>query len=527
METSVLIVEDESIVALDLKHRLTSLGFHIAGTAGSGDEALTIAKETRPDVILMDIQIKGDIDGIETAARIQRDLEIPSIFLTAYSDPASLERAKHSQAYGYLLKPFQERELLIAIELALYKFSAEQEVRANRALLDTTVNCVGEGIITTDSQRRVLLVNNAAQRLTGWSTETAVGRPLDDVLQLVSAGQQGGAERFVLTNRDGTKTPVERTEQTLPAGPSGTASHVVVLRDISQALRYEQSLVSAKEAAESAVRAKSDFLSRVTHELRTPLNSIIGMTELALEAGVPSDLQEHLSVIRSSADTLKALVSDILDYAKYETGQVKLKREIVTTDELVEKAARTAALEAHRKGLRLCTNIDPAFPERFYGDQQRIQQTLGHLLSNAVKFTCSGYIRLSVTTVSPAREREERRTSAAGEIRETRVRFSVEDTGCGIPLEQQADIFDDFSQLDDPATRSAGGTGLGLSIVRRLIAVMNGEIRVDSTVGNGSVFTVDLPLTVADPLPVGERVQRYEAAGNGSGATQTRRIFTT
>jgi len=488
MAVRVLIVEDESIVALDLERRLTSLGFSVVGHARTGADAERLAREHRPDVVLMDIQIKGPQDGIETARHIRDELRIPSIFLTAYSDEESLDRAKRSQAYGYLLKPFQERELLIAIELARYKFNAERELEANRLLLDTTLNSIDEGVVTVGTDGAVLFSNDAAARLLALPRDRLIGVPLDEVMRTTSAdvddtlpGPPEELRRFTLERTDAPDIPIELLSAMIDGDAEGSAARVLVFRDISQSLQYERSLVKAKEAAEAAVRAKSDFLARISHELRTPLNSILGMVQLAEQIGGESQLTEYLGIMKSSARALMDLISDLLDYAKFENGRIQIRHELFSIHHLVDELGRTVAIQAHAKGLRISTIVSPELPARWYGDEERIRQILNNVLSNAIKFTGSGSVELVVEPTA----------TGSG------IRVAVIDTGIGIPAERHAQIFEDFSQIEDPATRRAGGTGLGLAIVKRLVDAMDGEITIRSEPSRGTEIAISLPMDVA------------------------------
>jgi PAS domain S-box-containing protein len=505
MGTSVLVVEDESIVALDLSNRLKSLGFEVVGTAGSGKDALSIARKSRPDVVLMDIRIKGSMDGIETARIIKDELDVPSIFLTAYSDRASLDRAKRTDAYGYLLKPFQERELQIAIELALYKHTTEGELRRNRNLLETTLNSVDHGVITADRQGVILFLNAAAEKMTGWSSVDAVGRQLNEVFLVSTVETSEVVHRYELRRSDGDILPVEVTTRTMSSLEENHPAEVVIFRDISDTLRYEKTLVKAKEAAEAATRTKNDFLARVSHELRTPMNSIIGMVQLASERDNPAETKEFLDIVMGSAQTLKNLITDVLDFVAYDQGKTEPQNSIFSTSELVDTVARSHALSALGKQLRMFTVIDPFLPSRLYGDEKRLARIIGNLLSNAVKFTEKGHVVMTVTRTG---------TVNTGE---SVLEFIVEDTGAGIARENIPRIFEDFSQLESPATRHAGGPGLGLAIVRQLVEAMNGSISVDSTLGAGTVMKVLIPLGIADPKTLLEEFQeRLSSTGNAA-----------
>ncbi len=503
MGTSVLIVEDESIVALDLANRLKGLGFAVVGSAGSGDSAFKLAQVHRPDVILMDIRIKGSTDGIETARKIKNELDIPSIFLTAYSDSSSLDRAKRADAYGYLLKPFQERELQITIELALYKHSTEGELRRNRSLLETTLNSVDHGVIAIGRSGSILFLNAAAETMTGRTSDKAVGCPLRAVFQITSAPTGGSSDRYELLRPGGDTLPVEVTTQKMSAIEEHHPAEVIVFRDISDALRYEETLLKAKEAAEAASRAKNDFLARVSHELRTPMNSIIGMSQLASESDNPTEIKEFLEIVVSSAQTLKNQISDVLDFVTYDKGVTPQHRDIISVSELVDTIARSHALVARQKNLRLLAITDPSLPSRLYGDEKRISRIVGNLLSNAVKFTVEGHIVFSVSLLGKSGTDNEKHHGPD----EVLLEYSIEDTGKGISSENIPRVFEDFSQLEAPATRSAGGSGLGLAIVRRLVNALNGEVTVDSTVGSGTVMKVVLPLGVAVTKTVLEEFQ--------------------
>jgi len=292
----------------------------------------------------------------------------------------------------------------------------------------------------------------------------------------------------VVTYPDSSKRNVIFNKATYTDTDGNIAGLVGVILDITDLKDTETELRKAKEEAEIANRAKSEFLASMSHEIRTPMNAIIGMAELLLETPLTEEQQKYVRVLRDAGENLLGLINDILDLSKVEAGQIHLEVMEFDLQELIEKTCDVMALRAHDKNLELACRILPDVPIHLKGDPTRLRQILVNLIGNSIKFTEKGEIVVEV------------------KMAEDRFLFTVRDTGIGIPKENINKIFDKFTQVDASTTRKYGGTGLGLAITKRLVRLMNGEIWVESELGKGTTMSFVVPFEIQkDWKPTGVR----------------------
>ena len=316
------------------------------------------------------------------------------------------------------------------------------------------------------------------------SASRALGHP-DDLVRVdaaVAACLAGETEEIRVENRirhkDGSYHWLLTLGKAMRDASGRPVRLIGTVLDITERKRAEEELRRAKEAAEAANRAKDEFLANVSHEIRTPFGAILGMTELVLDTPLTDDQRQCLETVKSAADSLLGLVDDLLDFEKIEAGKLELVPADFSLRPMMADALRALAVRAQKKGLELVWNVEPDVPDALVGDAGRLRQVLLNLVGNAIKFTKQGEVAVRVEVADGP---------APGE--EAVLRFTVADTGIGIPPDGRERIFRAFEQADSSTTREYGGTGLGLTIAARLVGLMGGRSRVESEPGKGSTFT--------------------------------------
>jgi two-component system, sensor histidine kinase and response regulator len=364
-----------------------------------------------------------------------------------------------------------------------------------RSIIDSSLDM----IIVVDERRRILEFNPAAQHAFGYRSEEVLGRSIDLLYAdqrfgehiYTIARQQGRYVHEVVNRRkDGTEFDSLLSASVLCDGAGDILGVMSVSRDITDQKRAVAELRKAKEEAEAANQAKTEFLATMSHEIRTPMNAIIGMADLLWETPLMPEQQEYVGICRRASLSLLTLLNDILDLSKVEAGYVELEQIEFDLREVIDKTSEMMALRAHEKDLELGCSVAPDVAVDFIGDPNRLKQVLLNLIGNAIKFTDKGEVVLRVIQDPDAKQ--------LGALR-----FMVSDTGIGIPAEKLDGVFERFVQADSSTTRKYGGTGLGLTISKRLVELMGGQLRVESIEGKGSTFSFTASFTpVAHPQPV-------------------------
>jgi PAS domain S-box-containing protein len=396
------------------------------------------------------------------------------------------------------------------------------------------IEASADTIIITDSNGLIQWANSAFEKTTGYTIREALFKKPGELLssgkhdksyyakmwKTIKAGKVWHGE-FINKRKDGSLYTEDVTITPMKDDNGEITHYIAIKRDISERKWMEEELRSSNEQlaaalqkanemtiiAETANRAKSAFLATMSHEIRTPMNAILGMAELLLDTDIDAEQRDYLQTLSKSADILLNLINDILDLSKIEAGKLTLEKTAFNLYEMVEDVGNLFAAIADEKGLEVVVNIDPKLPAHFLGDPVRLRQILANFVSNAIKFTEKGEIIISVWEGKPVKQ------IVPGDESEVRwLRFSVRDTGIGIPKEKLGVIFEAFTQADSSTTRRFGGTGLGLAICKSLVELMGGQIGVESELNEGSCFYFDIPLPVNTAADAGEKTAQTPAA---------------
>lgn len=359
----------------------------------------------------------------------------------------------------------------------VYDFSS----LASTILLDS----MADGVIALDDQERIASFNPAATEIFSDLKSRPIGRHIDELNDFPNGMLEEGQKEFFLNEHyyQGHTQPI--------LDKSGKCKgYVVLILDVTETTSYIEEIKRVRVQAEEANIAKSAFLANMSHEIRTPMNAIVGLSDILMEESRGRKVYGYASDIKAAAKNLLALINDILDLSKVEAGRMELISTEYHLKRLVDEVLNMMDVVASQRGLILESEFDMSVPCRYLGDEGRIKQILINLISNAIKFTAQGYVRVSISG------------APEGDGNAERLTFRVEDSGCGIRKEDLPGIFDNFRQVDSKRNRSVEGTGLGLSITKHLVEMMDGSIKIESVYGKGSTFTVNILQKIKDHRPL-------------------------
>jgi PAS domain S-box-containing protein len=499
------------------------------GQDGLAMMSRAVAENCPYALAFVDVRMPPGWDGIQTILHLWKaypDLQV--VICTAYSDYSWTDIVRdlgHSDSLVILKKPFDNIEAIQLAHALTRKWTVSREAQAQRQDLENRVQertadlaqtnqaltaeirdrartqealqaseeryrdlfeNASDLIQCVDTRGRILYANRAWHETLGYSREDLKVISLFDVihpeskehcnelLKRLMSGKKIDRIEALFRTKSGEIVVLEGTascgfENGITPVSNG------IFRDITKRKQAEAEMLCAMEAAQAASRAKSEFLANMSHEIRTPLNGVIGMTELVLDTDLTPGQREDLRMAKASADALLSIINDILDFSKIEAGKSELDLMEFNLRDSLEETMKMFAARADQKGLELACDLRPGLPEVLIGDPLRVRQVITNLVGNALKFTEKGEV---IVRVESEAQEEDRAC----------VRFSVVDTGMGIPADKQKLIFEAFTQADGSTVRRYGGTGLGLSICSRLVEMMGGRIWVESELGKGSTF---------------------------------------
>lgn len=492
-KTKILIVEDESIVASDIEGSLRSIGYEVIGKAASGKEAIILIEAHRPHLVLMDIVIMGEVDGIDTATFIRSNYHIPVVFLTAFADENTVGRAKAAEPFGYVIKPFEERELHTCIEVAIYKHHQERTLEESRAWFFTMLTSMGDATIAVDRDMCVTFMNPVAEHLTGCQEKESIGMPISKIAPmntgksgetiecLVKKSLQDGVTVYltsdtVLTSKRGFNVPVGDSIAPIKDAKGNIIGAILVFQDFSV---IKQDGEKTRRDNMDLKRSNEDlekFAAFASHDMREPLRKVISFGNLLKKKyGNVLDEQgkDYLDRMQNATLLMEGYMGSLLNLARI--GAVNAPMQYVNLNQAVASVVSDLESRLRESG----GTVEIGDLPTLNADPIQMCQLFQNLICNALKYRKKD--------VSPVVKITAIRNDAENKFWE----ISVADNGIGMDEKHRHRIFEPFERLHGRGEYE--GSGLGLAICRKIVERHNGTISVTSETGKGSAFIVKLP----------------------------------
>ncbi len=477
----IMIVEDEAIVAAELKQKLEDLNHQVVAIVSRGKEAISTANKLRPDLILMDIVLKGKINGIESVKQIQKNLDVPIIYVTAYADKKTLEQAKTTTPFGYIIKPFQTEHIRSTVEIALYKHRMDQKLKENEAWFRILFDFAPDAYYLNNLEGIFIDGNKAAEKLLGYRKKELIGKNLKEIglllpcylsKEIENLGKNKnmkptGPDEFVLNKKDGKTVNVE--VKTYPVTINNEILILGIARDVTERKKSEEALLELNQKLEKRNREIEQLTSISSHNLQTPMRMISSYVDLFAKRyknKLDKEADEFIDYIKDGSYQLKSIIDDLLVYTRLTTRMRPLER--TDCSEILEQ------LKTILKAGNYIITHDPL--PQVWADSKQLYQLFYHLIINAIKFSNK---TPTIIHIHAKKQRDD-------------YLFSIQDNGIGIDPQYHERIFQIFQKLH--SSKEYPGTGIGLAICKKIIEQHKGKIWVESKPGTGSTFFFTLPI---------------------------------